>query len=110
MAATVLLVEDDPLTREALRTALAAENYHLIEATNSADAVNAMIGLKPDVVLHDVAMCEVDGFALLDRLRSLARPTATPILAFTGLASVSERLLSSGTSDWLIDPVDRTRL
>jgi diguanylate cyclase (GGDEF)-like protein/PAS domain S-box-containing protein len=103
MGATVLLVEDDPLMREALRGALAPEGYQLVEATSSAEAIEAMIRKKPDVVLHELGMSEVDGFALLDRLRILAGPNATPILAFTGLGAVGERLLSSGTTDWLLE-------
>jgi len=110
MTATVLLVEDDPITREALRTAFATEDYQLLEATNSSEAVDAMICKKPDLVLHDVGLSQADGFALLDRLRTLAGSNATPILAFIGAASVSERRLSSGTTDLLIEPLDPPRL
>jgi diguanylate cyclase (GGDEF)-like protein len=109
MAATVLLVEDDPITLQAMRAAFACD-YELIEATSSVEAIDAMISKKPDLVLHDLGLSHVDGFALLDRLRALAAPNATPVLAFTGLAQVGERLLSSGTTDWLLDPVDPARL
>jgi diguanylate cyclase (GGDEF)-like protein/PAS domain S-box-containing protein len=106
MGATVLLVEDDPITRTTIRAALATEDYEIVEATTTTEAIDAMISRKPDIVLQDLGLSDGDGFALLDRLRSLAGPSSTPIFAFAGLVSDRERVLSSGSTDWLIDPLD----
>jgi DNA-binding NarL/FixJ family response regulator len=74
---TVLIVDDHPSFRASARTLLEAEGYEIVgEAENGAAALQAVKELKPDLVLLDVQLPDMDGFQVADQLRRLADPPA----------------------------------
>jgi len=74
---TVLIVDDHPSFRASARTLLEAEGYEIVgEAENGAAAVEAVKKLKPDLVLLDVQLPDLDGFHVAEQLRQLADPPA----------------------------------
>ena len=74
---TVLIVDDHPSFRASARTLLEAEGYEIVgEAENGAEALLAVKELKPDLVLLDVQLPDMDGFQVADQLRRLADPPA----------------------------------
>jgi PAS domain S-box-containing protein len=107
----VLVVEDNAITRKFLRVALQAEGYEVVEAADGAAAVEAAAGAVPDLVLQDLVLPDCDGFELHARLRALPGLDAVPILAISGLAQLEEaRVLAAGFSDFLLKPVEPSRL
>ncbi len=84
MTIRVLLVDDHRVLREALRSLLQAETDIAVvgEATNGREAIKLIGALKPDVVLLDVAMPEMNGLEAAARIRT--RYAATKILALSG--------------------------
>lgn len=81
-ARTVLIVEDDPPTREMLRRSLQA-SWSVVEAVNGRDGLNKLRELTPDVVVLDLMMPEMDGFQFLDELRSQAEWQSIPVIVVT---------------------------
>jgi DNA-binding NarL/FixJ family response regulator len=74
---TVLIVDDHPSFRASARTLLEAEGYEVVgEAQTGAEALRAVQALKPDVVLLDVQLPDLDGFQVAERLCELADPPA----------------------------------
>jgi DNA-binding NarL/FixJ family response regulator len=74
---TVLIVDDHPSFRASARTLLEAEGYEIVgEAENGAAALQAVKELKPDLVLLDVQLPDIDGFQVAEQLRRLADPPA----------------------------------
>jgi DNA-binding NarL/FixJ family response regulator len=74
---TVLIVDDHPSFRASARTLLESEGYEIVgEAENGAAAVEAVKELKPDLVLLDVQLPDMDGFQVAVKLRELADPPA----------------------------------
>ena len=74
---TVLIVDDHPSFRASARTLLEAEGYEIVgEAENGAAALLAVKELKPDLVLLDVQLPDMDGFQVAEQLRRLADPPA----------------------------------
>src|SRR5919204_5357810 len=72
---TVLIVDDHPSFRASARTLLEAEGYEVVgEAEDGASAVRAARELRPDLVLLDVQLPDLDGFEVADRLRKLEDP------------------------------------
>jgi len=72
---TVLIVDDHPSFRASARTLLEAEGYEIVgEAENGASALQAVKELKPDLVLLDVQLPDMDGFQVADQLCRLADP------------------------------------
>lgn len=74
---TVLIVDDHPSFRASARTLLESEGYQVVgEAENGADAVKAARELRPDLVLLDVQLPDIDGFQVAEQLRRLVDPPA----------------------------------
>src|SRR5437588_4542778 len=103
-AARVLVVDDEPAVREALRRALAMEGYAVDLAENGAEALRKVGPVNPDVVVLDVLMPEVDGLAACRRLR--AEGNRVPVLMLTARAGVGDRVdgLDAGADDYLVKP------
>ncbi len=102
---TILVVDDEPAVREALRRALELEGY---EVELAADGVEAIERLEetpdPDAILLDVLMPRVDGIEVCRRLRLAGR--RLPVLMLTARAEVSDRVsgLDAGADDYLAKP------
>jgi diguanylate cyclase (GGDEF)-like protein len=109
MPATVLIVEDNPITRKLVRLALSCEGFVVIEAATGREAVEAIRKHPIDLVLEDLALDDMDGFELLERLRQAAPAGLPPVLAFTGLAD-AERVRAAGFSDLVLKPIEPSAL
>ncbi len=80
----VLLVEDDPDTREMYAVFLGCAGYCVVEAANGSDGLDAARHSSPDIVITDLAMPVMDGFDLMRELRARADTRSVPIIAVTG--------------------------
>jgi two-component system response regulator MprA len=102
--ARVLIVDDEPAVREALRRALALEGYDVELAENGAEALRKVGAADPDLVVLDVLMPEVDGLAACRRLR--AEGNRVPVLMLTARAGIGDRVdgLDAGADDYLVKP------
>jgi CheY-like chemotaxis protein len=80
---TVLLVEDDPLTREMARRAVESAGWTVVEAENGRVALAALEHEHPTLVLLDLMMPEMDGFAFLDEFRADNRYNSVPVVVLT---------------------------
>jgi diguanylate cyclase (GGDEF)-like protein len=81
----------------------------VIEAASGAEAVEAFQKQPVDLVLEDLALDDMDGFELLERLRAVAPAGLPPVLAFTGLAD-AERVRAAGFSDLVLKPIEPSAL
>ena len=72
MARSVLLVEDDPRVRRALRLALQDEGYQVAEAATGEDGLEELRATAPDVVLLDLMLPDPDGFTVCREIRATA--------------------------------------
>jgi two-component system KDP operon response regulator KdpE len=105
--ASVLIVDDHEDIRLLLRLELAAEAHHILEAANGQEALDILATGSPDVVLLDLMMPVLDGYAVLD---ALDPATAPPVVVITGFAGEGERhvadLLERGALDVIVKPFD----
>ena len=104
----VLIVDDEPLAREGLRILLADEPGidSIAEARNGAEAVAMIRTRRPDLVLLDVQMPEMDGFAVLKELGADAMP---PSIFVTAHDQYAIRAFEVNAIDYLLKPVTRAR-
>ncbi len=108
MTLRVLIVDDEELARQRLRRLLEVEeDVEVIgEASDGRQAVESIRALRPDLVFLDVQMPEVDGFAVLDRLR----PNVSPAVVFvTAYDDYALRAFDAHAVDYLRKPFDATR-
>jgi two-component system, OmpR family, response regulator MtrA len=108
---TLLLVEDDPRIREALRLALIDEGYHVLEAATGEQALDRLAGgaAEPDVVLLDLMLPGMDGLRVCARIREQGD---LPIIMVTARTASHEVIagLEAGADDYVTKPVDAGEL
>ena len=112
VVACILIVDDTPSARETLGAQLLPEGYRLEYAASGAEALERAGALKPDLILLDVMMPEMDGYEVCRRLRDTAELAEIPIVMVTSLDDRASRLvgLEAGADDFLSKPVDRAEL
>jgi two-component system sensor histidine kinase/response regulator len=110
--ARILVVDDNEANRSLARSTLEDEGYEVILASGGAEGIAAFQSERPDCVLLDVRMPDVDGFAACERIRALPHGPETPVLFLTALRDVDtfDRALRAGGDDFLTKPVRPTEL
>jgi diguanylate cyclase (GGDEF)-like protein len=104
----LLIVDDDPLIRLLARERLGAEGFDVVEASGGSAGVEAFFTLRPDLVLLDVEMPDLDGFGVCKEIRDSAAGRHVPILILTGrndLKSI-ERAYQAGATDFVSKPLN----
>lgn len=101
--ATILIVDDEPPIRRLLRTTLVAHEYRIVEAANGAEALSAMRHHRPDLVLLDLGLPDVDGLELIGRLRGLGHVPIV-VLSSRGDEAAKVTALDSGADDYVTKP------
>lgn len=104
--ALVLLIDDDDSTRGSLQELLAA-SYEVVVATDGIEGARLIRELRPDVVITDLCMPQVDGFALLSTMRQDDELAQIPLLVMSGLVETDAKIraFDSGAFDYLTKPV-----
>ncbi len=102
----VLIVDDEAEVRRLLQEFLSLRGYDVVLAGSGMEALEAVEGQKPDLVLLDVAMPEMDGVETLGRI--VALEPALPVIMVTANTdiSVTSKLLAMGAVDYIPKPFD----
>jgi signal transduction histidine kinase len=111
-AQTILIVDDESHNRKLLETLLKPEGYHTCTAVNGEEALSLIKDHAPDLILLDIMMPGIDGYALAGMLKARAETSSIPIIMVTALTDRSSRMsgLKAGAEDFLTKPVDRAEL
>ena len=106
----ILVIEDELPMRTALADALTAEGYRVLVAAEGDSGLRRALEEKPDLILLDLMMPRLDGFAVCAELRRLA--IAVPILMLTAKGQVEDRVqgLDAGADDYLVKPFSTDEL
>jgi putative two-component system response regulator len=109
---TILIVEDNDVLRQGLQVLLQAEGYQAVTAEHGFDALNKMESRTPDLILSDIAMPEMDGYAFYDRVRSQTDWVSIPFIFLTARRGREEIFTGKrlGAEDYLVKPVTRQEL
>jgi DNA-binding response OmpR family regulator len=108
--ARLLVVEDERPMRAALEDCLSGEGFRVVTAADGEQALDRMEKEKPDLILLDVMMPRMDGFAVCAELRR--RGVDTPVLMLTAKGQVRDRVmgLDCGADDYLVKPFSTDEL
>ncbi|HVT88917.1 MAG TPA: response regulator [Tepidisphaeraceae bacterium] len=110
----ILLVDDEPYTREVVTGMLERCGADVTAAGSAREAINLFAVVRPDVVVSDLAMPDMDGFALLRELRMLSQANggSTPAIALTAYVRAEDQAqaLAAGFQVHIAKPVDPARL
>jgi len=108
MRKTILYVEDDPNNRMLVRRILMADGFTVLEAQDAAGALKALRENRPDLVLMDINLPEVDGLTLTAQIRQMPEIARIPIIALTAnvMRGDRERTLEAGCDGYIQKPID----
>src|SRR5579862_5094859 len=106
----ILIIEDEAPMRTALKDVVEAEGYRALTAADGESGLKRAIEEKPDLILLDIMMPRLDGYAVCAELRRLASPV--PILMLTAKGQVDDRVvgLDAGADDYLVKPFSTEEL
>ncbi len=108
----ILLVEDDILLLEVMRSILEAEGFKIFPAVNGKQALDLFQSVRPDLVVSDIMMPEMDGYQMLEAVRLLPAGVTVPFLFLSARTERSDvsRARSLGVDDYLFKPFDAPEL
>lgn len=107
----VLVVEDDANTREAMRSLLELHGYAVVTAADGSEALRRLRdGLKPCLILLDLMMPGMDGFAFVNEKRQDPRLAAMPVVVYSGHTDAGSNAARLGADGYLQKPVEVERL
>jgi diguanylate cyclase (GGDEF)-like protein/PAS domain S-box-containing protein len=104
----ILLADDDETNRMLLRQALEVSDFVVVEAENGSKAVEAFTLHRPQLVLLDVLMPEMDGYQACAAIRRLPGGNLTPVMMLTGLDDIESvnKAYDAGATDFAIKPIN----
>ena len=108
--AKILIVDDAEFLRMRISKMLIGDGYEVVEAENGAQAVEKFQKEKPDVVLMDITMPEMDGLTALKKIRGLDSKAKVIMLTALGQESVVLEAIKSGARDFVVKPFERERV
>lgn len=104
---TILVVDDDPIVLSTLGDLLRAHGHRILEAANGRDGLSLARDERPDLILVDYHMPDMDGLAVVDALKSDAGTRGIPVVAFTsGTAAQANKLIRAGCIGFIPKPFE----
>jgi putative two-component system response regulator len=112
MPPQILIVDDDPQIVTMLSRLLSRDGYLVATATNGREALAAVYSLMPDLILLDVGIPEIDGFAVCERVKNDERTALIPVTMLTGRDDDEShrRGIEAGADDFLAKPFEHSIL
>ncbi len=107
MSKTILVVDDSPTMRQMVAFTLTNAGFKVVEAGNGKEALSKVTaGTKPDLVVTDLNMPEMDGITLIKEIRKNAALKFTPILMLTTESSDDKKKAgqAAGATGWIVKP------
>ena len=110
--ATILIVDDEPFNVDYLEQELEDLGYQTVSAANGQEALDLVAADPPDLILLDVMMPVLDGFAACTRLKESDDTRFIPVIIMTALDAMEDRIrgIEAGADDFLTKPVDPREL
>jgi len=112
MRKRILVVDDNADMLDLLRLTLKTAGFCIATATNGIDALKKARSMSPDVIILDLVLPELDGFAVCETLRRGAETSHIPVILLTGLHSQFARLagMESGATEFITKPTSMDEL
>jgi two-component system cell cycle response regulator DivK len=104
----ILIVEDNELNRDVLSRRLQRHGFDVVTAPDGREGLRMAERERPDVILMDLGLPEIDGWECVRRLRAAEPTRAIPVIALTAhaMAGDRERALAAGCSDFDVKPIN----
>jgi two-component system, cell cycle response regulator DivK len=112
MSKRILVVEDQPDSRQIIRDTLAGTDYEITEAENGKEALTAIEKQRPDLILMDIQLPIMDGYTATNHIKANPALRSIPIIAVTSyaLASEEKKARAAGCDDYVTKPFSPRQL
>jgi two-component system chemotaxis response regulator CheY len=112
MTLRILAIDDSRTIREMLRMALCAAGFDVYLASDGQEGVEILEKVHPDVVITDINMPRMNGFEVIESIRSGGGLRALPILVLTteSAQDLKDRARNAGATGWIVKPFDDAKL
>lgn len=108
MTARILIAEDHPASLELMCYLLEASGYSVLKATDGMEALATMRSERPDMVICDLQMPNLDGYEVLRQMKASPELNQIPVIAVTAFSMVGDRekILTAGFDDYHSKPIE----
>ena len=108
----ILLVDDEEMNRDFLQRRLQKRGYEVITAVDGRDACSRVAEVRPDLILMDMMMPNMDGLEATRSLRAVPETRDIPVIALTAQAMTGDRekVIEAGCDDYATKPIDLPEL
>jgi two-component system, cell cycle response regulator DivK len=108
MSKTILIIEDNPQNMYMMRFLLEKNGFRVISAENGREGIEQALRHKPNTILLDIQLPEMDGYAVAAELTRHEELKHTPIIAVTSYAMMGDReqILAAGATGYIEKPID----
>ena len=107
-ALRILLVDDDPILREFAIVHLSSESAQVETAADGVEALEMLARARPDIILLDLEMPNMDGFEMLQRMQADPQTADIPVIVVTGREDVGaiDRAFEAGATSFVVKPIN----
>lgn len=108
MKTKILIIEDNEQNMYMLSFLLTSENYEVIQAYSGKDGIDEAKKHKPNIILLDIQLPEMNGYTVAEKLREIDELKVTPIIAVTSYAMPGdkEKVLEAGATGYIEKPIN----
>jgi CheY-like chemotaxis protein len=108
MRKSVLIADDEPITRTLVRLLLERDGYTVMEAQNGREAVDLAVRQMPSLIVMDLNMPEMDGYEAISEIRHVRGLEHTPIVVVTTeeRPTIAQQVLALGADDYILKPFE----
>lgn len=108
----ILVVDDDDFQHKMIAKILSSDNYQLAFASSGGEAMNILRNTRPDLILMDVMMPDLDGLEMTNRLKNTPHLATIPVMMISGKSegNVVLNCLKAGAVDFVVKPFNRETL
>ena len=114
MGKTVLVIDDDAVSRELVKRRMADNGYTLVTADDGSEALNVIQKTPPDLILLDIQMPKMNGYAFITELRKIEGQKKTsdriPVIVLTAHDKMEPIFKRHGARGYLLKPLDMEKL
>ncbi|MEX0804306.1 MAG: response regulator [Candidatus Binatia bacterium] len=109
---TIMVVDDNPDIITIVKTILEGKGYNVLSASSGQELLNALKGQKPDLIILDIMMPEMDGLEVLSRLKSVTETASIPVILLTAKVQYEDVLggYKLGADYYITNPFTSTQL
>ena len=109
---TIMVVDDNPDIITIVRTILEGKGFNVLSASSGAECLEALKGQKPDLIVLDIMMPEMDGLEVLTRLKAMSEFTNVPVVLLTAKVQYEDVLggYKLGADYYITKPFTSTQL